>query len=99
MEKGWPVEGHPFWNYIKSVKECVYDLKYYGVPGDISEYNFGNISHFNLITFINPTIPYVRQVSHGAHLLHPLAAHAACLAGGQVAIVAVLQVDTDLRGG
>ena len=36
--------------------------------------------------------------SYGTNLLYHLAADAASLAGGQVAVVAFLQVDTDLGG-
>ena len=36
--------------------------------------------------------------SSGTHVLYHLAPDAACLAGGQVTVVAVGQVDTDLQG-
>ena len=41
-------------------------------------------------------IPRKFRGSYGAHVLDHLTADAACLAGGKVAIVALLQVDADL---
>ena len=43
-------------------------------------------------------IPFKFQSSYGIHLLDHLAADGAGLAGGQVTVVTVLQVDTDLLG-
>ena len=36
-----------------------------------------------------------KYVSYGTHVFHHLAANAACLAGGQVAVIAASQVDAD----
>ena len=44
----------------------------------------------------NPALALERQGSYGCHLLDHLAADGAGLAGGQVAVVAFLQVDTHL---
>ena len=42
-------------------------------------------------------MPIKTRTSYGTHLLDHLAADGACLAGGQVAVVAVGQVDADFR--
>ena len=44
----------------------------------------------------SPVLTDIVRSSCGTHLLDHLAADRACLAGGQVAVVAVLQVDADL---
>ena len=44
-------------------------------------------------------LPLIFRVSYGTHLLDHLAADGAGFAGGQVAVVAVLEVDADLIGG
>ena len=44
-------------------------------------------------------LPLIFRTSYGTHLLDHLAADGAGLAGGQVAVVAVLEVDADLIGG
>ena len=47
----------------------------------------------------SPALPLILRTSHGAHHLdHRGLAEVAGLAGGQVAVVAVLEVDTDLIG-
>ena len=47
----------------------------------------------------DPVISCKSRSSYGAHVLDHLAADGAGFAGGQVAVVAVLQVDAYLRGG
>ena len=44
----------------------------------------------------NPVLPHKLHVSYGTHLLDHLAADGAGLAGGQVTVVAIGQVNTDL---
>ena len=44
----------------------------------------------------DPVISCKSRISYGAHVLDHLAADGAGFAGGQVAVVAVLQVDADL---
>ena len=46
----------------------------------------------------NTVMPLISRSSYGTHLLDHLAADGAGLAGGQVTVVAVSQVDADLRG-
>ena len=41
----------------------------------------------------NPIIPLIFRSSYGPHLLHHLPSNGACLTGGQVAVVAVSQVE------
>jgi len=47
----------------------------------------------------DPVISCKSRGSYGAHVLDHLAADGAGFAGGQVAVVAVLEVDADFRGG
>ena len=43
-----------------------------------------------------PVFPVEARLSYGAHVLDHLAAHGASLTAGQVAVIALLQVDADL---
>ena len=51
------------------------------------------------MTGCNTVMPIKSRTTYGPNLLDHLAADGAGLAGGQVAVVAVLQVDADLVGG
>ena len=51
------------------------------------------VSYFNFMPQCCSVSPFETRSSYGTHLLDHLAAHRAGLAGGEVAIVALLQVD------
>ena len=58
----------------------------------------GYVLHLLYMPYSGPALPLVLRTSYGTHLLDHLAADGAGFAGGQVAVVAVLEVDADLIG-
>jgi len=46
--------------------------------------------------FTRAARPLKFRASYGSHVLDHLTTHGACLLGGQLAVVALLQVDTNL---
>ena len=54
------------------------------------------VPYLNLMPHSSPVFTGIVRSSYGTHLLDHLAAHAARLTGGQVAVVAFLQVDANL---
>ena len=61
--------------------------------------NCGYVLHGLRMTRCNTVMPLIFRSSYGTHLLDHLAADGAGFAGGQVAVVALLEVDADLIGG
>ena len=84
----------PFWKRLgcKSGKPAGYCMP----AGTISNNHPGNVLHFHHMSCGYPTSSLKSHTSYGPHLLDHLAADGAGFAGGQVAVVAVLQVDADL---
>ena len=64
--------------------------------GTISNNHPDNVLHFHPMSYGHPTISLKLHTSYGTHLLDHLAADGAGFAGGQVAVVALLQVDAHL---
>ena len=58
----------------------------------------GYVLHRLNMAHRSPALPIIPRTSYGTHLLDHLAADGAGFAGGQVAVVAVLEVDADLIG-
>ena len=61
--------------------------------------NLSYVPDADLMPFRRPVRPYVSQSSFGAHLLHHLASNGPGLAGGQGAVVTLVQGDADFIGG
>jgi len=59
--------------------------------------NRGYVLHSLHMTRCNTVMPLTVRSSFGTHLLDHLAADGACFPGGQVAVVAVGQIDAHLR--
>ena len=58
----------------------------------------GYVLHPLTVSHCGPALPLIFRNSYGTHLLDLLAADGAGLAGGQVTVVAVLEVDADRIG-
>ena len=56
----------------------------------------GCIGHNSDMPHRCPIISFITRKSYGTHLLDHLAAHGTSLLAGQIAVVALLQVDADL---
>ena len=61
--------------------------------------NGGYVLHGLDVSRSDAVMSFIFRTSYGTHLLNHLAADGAGLAGGQVAVVAVLEVDAHLIGG
>ena len=62
-------------------------------------YGNGRDVHYSLsMSKRGADIPVEFCLSYGTHCFHHLAADGACLAGGQVTVVAIGQIDADLAG-